>query len=111
MFEIFLLFFTLTLIYNIFKYKSYRREKLPIFIFHFAFVIIAIGALITRYVGYEGIMHIREGQTSNIMVSDVKVFQVNIVDNDKDRYHYEKQPIFLSSMTENSLDVEHNGVK
>jgi len=110
-FEIFLLFFTLTLIYNIFKYKSYRREKLPIFIFHFAFVIIAIGALITRYVGYEGIMHIREGQTSNIMVSDVKVFQVNIVDNDKDRYHYEKQPIFLSSMTENSLDVEHNGVK
>jgi cytochrome c-type biogenesis protein CcsB len=109
-FELFLFFFTITLIYNIFKYKTYKKEKLPIFIFHFAFVIIAIGALITRYIGYEGIMHIREGQTSNIMVSDVKVFQVDI-EKDGKRYHYEKQPIFLSSMTKNHLSVEHDGVE
>jgi len=108
-FEIFLLFFILILIYNIFKYKTYRREKLPIFIFHFAFVIIAVGALITRYIGYEGIMHIREGQTSNIMVSDVKVFQVNI-EKDGKRFHYEREPIFLSSMTKNSLSAEYSGV-
>jgi len=95
-FEVFLFFFILVLIYNIIRYKSYKKKKLSIFVFHFAFLIIALGAAITRYIGYEGIMHIRENQTSNTMVSDVKVLQVEAT-NGEDKAHFEKK-VYFSSM-------------
>ena len=99
-FELFLAYFTALLVYNIFKYKSYRTKP-AVFLFHFAFFIIAIGALITRYIGYEGIMHIREGQTSNLMVSNVKILQVFAQNGDKNA-SLEKE-LYFSSMTENHL--------
>ncbi len=112
-FELFLLFFTLLIIYNIIKYKSYKREKLSIFTFHFAFIIIAIGAFITRYYGYEGIMHIREGQSSSTMVSNIKVLQIDAIKGDE-RKHFEKQ-VFFSSMTKNHLtkilNIDNKNIK
>ena len=99
-FEIFLAYFTAILVYNIIKYKSYKN-KFPIFLFHIAFLVIAIGALITRYVGYEGIMSIREGKSSNVMVSDVKVLQLHATQADKSAM-LEKE-LYFSTMTDNSL--------
>ncbi|MDO8455269.1 MAG: cytochrome c biogenesis protein ResB, partial [Sulfurimonas sp.] len=66
-FEILLGFLTLNLILNIVNYKMYTLKKAPLFIFHMAFIVILIGAAITRYVGFEGSMHIREGESSSIM--------------------------------------------
>ncbi len=74
-FELFLFYFIIVLIYNILRYKTYKT-RFPVFLFHSAFVVIAIGALITRYFGYEGIMHIREGATKQTMVSDVKMLDI-----------------------------------
>ncbi len=100
-FEAFLLFFIIVLLYNIFKYKSYKKGKWSIFIFHTSFLIIAIGAAMTRYIGYEGIMHIREGESSSTMVSDVKVLQVE-AKGGADKAHFER-PYFFSSMSRNSI--------
>jgi len=61
---------------NMIKYKAR-------FIFHLSFVFILAGAGITRYYGYEGIMHIREGETTNKMVSLEPYIQVKIDDNGK----------------------------
>jgi cytochrome c biogenesis factor len=72
-FEAFLLFFIIVLIYNMLKFKSYKKAKWSTFLFHGSFLIIGIGAALTRYVGFEGIMHIREGSTASTMVSDVKI--------------------------------------
>ena len=99
-FEVFLGYFVAILVYNIAKYKSYKG-KLPVFLFHFSFLIIALGALVTRYVGYEGVMAIREGQSSNTMVSDVKILQIQ-ASNGKENASYEKE-LYFSTMTENSL--------
>jgi len=99
-FELFLAYFVAILIYNILKYKSYKN-KLPVFLFHFSFIIIAIGALVTRYVGYEGVMAIREGQMSNVMVSDVKNLQVHVTEGAKSAT-LEKE-VFFSTMTGNSM--------
>ena len=99
-FEVFLGYFIAILIYNIIKYKSYKT-KAPIFLFHFSFVIIALGALLTRYIGYEGIMHIREGSSSNVMVSDVKILQLEAKSGDKSA-KLEKE-LFFSTMTPNSF--------
>ena len=99
-FELFLAYFTAILLYNIFKYRSYRTKP-AVFLFHFSFFIIAVGALITRYIGYEGIMHIREGQTTNLMVSSEKVLQVHARNGDRNA-SLEKE-LYFSSMTKNHL--------
>lgn len=53
----------------IFTKKLYRKSKLNILFMHAAFIIIILGAAITRYIGFEGVMHIREGQTTNAFTS------------------------------------------
>ncbi|MDH5397146.1 MAG: cytochrome c biogenesis protein ResB, partial [Cyclobacteriaceae bacterium] len=54
----------------VFSHRLYRKEKLVSFIFHVSFILILLGAAITRFVGFEGMMHIREGDASNLFVSD-----------------------------------------
>lgn len=68
-FELIMLLMIVNLIGQIFSYKLYKKSKLTILIFHLAFVLIIIGAGITRYFGFEGIVHIREGETQNICTS------------------------------------------
>ena len=72
------------------KFKMWKSK--PKFIFHSAFVVILIGAAITRYVGYEGIMQIAEGTTENKMLSLDPYLQVTIKDGDKVYYQdYQKE--------------------
>ncbi len=104
-FEIFLGYFIAIIIYNIIRVKSYKK-KFPVFLFHLSFVIIAIGALITRYVGYEGIMAIRESETSRTMVSDVKNLQIHAKEGNKSAV-LEKE-LFFSTMTSNSMHESLN---
>ena len=76
-FEFLLFILAVNLIANIVRYRMWRPGKLLVFIFHAAFVIILVGAAITRYIGYEGIMHIREGQASDELITDRTFIQVN----------------------------------
>lgn len=62
---------------NIFRYKLYRKQKWPVLLFHLAFIIILLGAGVSRYTGFEGIMRIREGASSNTMISDKNYLQIN----------------------------------
>ena len=68
-FEILLGLLALNLILNIYKYKMYTLKKAPIFIFHVGFLVILFGAAITRYIGFEGNMHIREGMSASSITS------------------------------------------
>ncbi len=99
-FEVFLAYFTVILVYNIIKFKSYKTKP-AVFLFHFAFLVVVVGAIITRYIGYEGIMHIREGKSTNVMVSDVKSLQVTATQ-DKETVGVERA-LYFSTMTKNSL--------
>jgi cytochrome c-type biogenesis protein CcsB len=56
------------------------------FIFHASFVVMLIGAGMTRYIGYEGIMQIKEGQTQSQMNSLEPYIQVTIISNGKQYY-------------------------
>lgn len=78
-FEILLAFLSVNLVANIFRYQMWRREKIAVLLFHISFIVIIIGAAITRYISYEGIMPIREGASSNEMfISDPHLWvQVN----------------------------------
>ena len=100
-FEVFLAYFIAILVYNMIKTKSYKTKP-AVFLFHFSFLVIAIGALMTRYIGYEGVMHIREGEEVNTMVSNEKTLQV-VVSDGETQNELEKI-LYFSSMSKNSLD-------
>ena len=68
-FELVLLLLGFSLLVNFLRYKMYTRRKIVVGLFHISFVIIVIGAAITRYISFEGVMHIREGHSSNSIVS------------------------------------------
>ena len=67
--ELIMLLLTINMIANFIIYKMYKFQKLTMGIFHLAFILVIVGAGITRYFGSEGVMHIREGESTNIIVS------------------------------------------
>ena len=92
-FELIMLLLTINFTGNIFQYKLYRKEKWPVLIFHVAFIITLFGAFITRYFGYEGIMTIREGEVSEVVISEKTYFNV-IVDKGSEEKMLEKEVMF-----------------
>jgi cytochrome c-type biogenesis protein CcsB len=78
----------------------YKKEKALIFVFHVSFLIIIVGAAITRYAGFEGSMSIREGASQNQMIS----FDTYITIKSGDQTFNE--PILLSKISKNSFDKE-----
>ena len=71
-FELILLLLSANLIGRTIILKMYRKEKLSVLLFHLSFVIMIIGAGITRYLGWEGSIHIREGEEQNSCFSNEK---------------------------------------
>ena len=76
-FEVLMALLVINLMLNMQKYKMFTIKKAPIFIFHTAFLIILVGAAMTRYMGYEGTMHIREGDSASTMISSDTYFSVD----------------------------------
>src|SRR5687768_6101139 len=68
-FELLLVLFGISIAANIVRYKMVRQKKWAILTFHASILIILLGAGITRYFSYEGMMHIREDSTSNTFIS------------------------------------------
>ena len=102
-FELILFMLLINLVYNLKRYNLFRKEKIAVLTFHLAFIIILIGSAITRYVSFEGMMHIREGEESNIIVSDDVFLQVK-VDDRKLQLEYDKK-LFMSGITNNDFSL------
>jgi cytochrome c-type biogenesis protein CcsB len=103
-FEAIMVVFVINFIYNIKKYRLLRKEKLVVLAFHLSFIFIIIGAGITRYSSFEGMMPIREGEASHSMLSDKVYLKVHIDDN-KDQ----KTPIYkrliLAKIGNNNFNI------
>ena len=99
-FEAIMLFFIINFFGNIFRYRLYKKEKWAVLMFHLSFLLIIVGAAVTRYIGFEGIMLINEGETTNQFLSETTYINV-IVDNNKEQKKIHK-PILLSAWGSNS---------
>ena len=97
-YEIVLVLTTINLSGIIYKFKMWNN--LPRFLFHFSFVVILLGAIITRYVGYEGIMQIPQGTTTNQMISLEPYLQVTVKEGEKVVAYKEWQNEFTSLLPE-----------
>jgi len=83
----------------IFAKKLYRKSKLNILVMHLSFIIIIIGAGVTRYFGFEGQMHIRNGESSNKIRTYDDYVNVSIRDGEYYERIYDK--IILAPINKN----------
>lgn len=95
-FELIMVILILNFVGNIRRYQLYRRGKWPLLVFHLSFILIFIGGAITRYISFEGTMHIREGEKSNEIVSDASFLKVQITNGDQ-ALAYKDVPLHLTS--------------
>ncbi len=77
-FEAVITLVTISALGNIYRYKLWRPKKLPLLTIHLSFLLIFVGAALTRYVGQEGTVHIREGETVKKGVTYDHYFQVKV---------------------------------
>jgi cytochrome c-type biogenesis protein CcsB len=70
--------FALNLLNNLFKYRLLTKRRFTIGLFHVAFLVMLLGAAITRWFSYEGMMHIRENESSNTILSSDATFYAGI---------------------------------
>ncbi len=80
-FEAIMGLFVINFVGNISKYQLLRKEKWASLILHLSFILIILGAFVTRYISFEGIMHIREGATENTILSS-ETYLKTFVDGD-----------------------------
>src|SRR5665647_1773804 len=97
-FELILFLLSVNLIGQMIIFKLYRKSKLTIFLFHLSFVMMITGAAITRYTGWEGTIHIREGEEQNKCFSGDKFLGYvlkdksgNILDQKSQKYYMGSQ--------------------
>ena len=94
-FELLLWLFGITLLVNILKYKMYRLKKWPIFMFHLSILFILIGAGLTRYFGMEGSMHIRQGDSTNMIISREPYLNFEAI-SEKNRFKFNEKVLFAA---------------
>jgi hypothetical protein len=80
-FELILLLLTVNLVGQVVALRLLKKEKLTIAIFHLSFIVMILGAGITRYFGWEGSIHIREGEEQNTCFSNEKYLGYSVKDN------------------------------
>ncbi|MGQ1889383.1 cytochrome c biogenesis protein CcsA [Thermophagus sp. OGC60D27] len=110
-FELIFVLMGINMFGNLFNFNLWRWEKAPVLLFHCAFFIIIAGAAITRYTGYEGKMHIREGKSSETILTVNEYVSVEI--NDRSGTKMLHKPVFLSAKTpkQYSESIKINGKK
>ena len=101
-FEFLLLLLVLNFIGSIRKYNMLTKGKFTALLFHSAFIVIILGAAITRYTGYNGTMHIRKGESSNIMYSSDLYLQVAV--EDKAGKYTKDIPVHFSQVANSPFD-------
>ncbi len=80
-FEGIMLFFVINFVGNIFRFRLYKKAKWATLVLHLSFIFILLGAFITRYASFEGMMPIREGATENQFLSQ-KTYITTYIDGD-----------------------------
>src|SRR5690625_3045795 len=69
-FEAIMGIFVINFVGNIFRYNLHKKEMWASLMLHLALILVLVGAFVTRYIGYEGIMHLREGETADFILSE-----------------------------------------
>jgi len=113
-FEAIMVFFVINFIGNMFKYRLFTWKKWPVLTLHLSWILILIGAFVTRYISFEGMMPIREGKSEKVFYSDktyLTVFVDGKIDGVSKRKPLEDDLIVTPEALKSSLpwEYEFNG--
>ena len=97
----------INLVNNLIKYRFFTAKRITLGLFHISFLVIILGAAITRYISYEGVMHIRENESTNIILSSDNYLTVTIKKGNETRVVQQKT--FFSAITPNEFSYSGNG--
>ncbi len=103
-FEILWVLFILNLTGGILYYRLWKKPY--ILLIHASFIIIFIGAVLTRYAGYEGTIHLREGEVKDYILSYDPYLQFKIKA-EGEVVNYQKK-IFISALGGNYFSKSFN---
>ncbi|WP_103070597.1 cytochrome c biogenesis protein CcsA [Aquimarina sediminis] len=111
-FETIMVFFVINFCGNIVRYRLYKKEKWATLLLHLSFILIIVGAFLTRYISYEGVMPIREGETTAKFLSE-KTYLTVFLDgeiNGEPRRRIISEPLELAEVTGNdfTIDTDYN---
>ncbi|PAF43057.1 cytochrome c biogenesis protein CcsA [Helicobacter sp. 11S03491-1] len=59
--------------------KAWQRKKYASVLFHISLIVIIFGAGVTRFFGFEGTMHIREGQTNSLVTTTDSFINISAI--------------------------------
>lgn len=107
-FEAIMLLFMINFLGNIKRYQLYKKEKWTTLLLHLSFIFILIGAFWTRYISFEGMMSIAEGQSENQVFSD-KTFLNVFVDGEykgEMKRKAEEKELLLSPQVNNDFSID-----
>lgn len=109
-FELIFLLLAINLFGNIIRYRLWSLKHFPVLLFHLSFFIIIAGSAVTRYIGYEGMMHIREGNASDVIYSADDYLTVTVKEGEN--LESSVQKVFFSPVTPNEFSARFSdGVK
>lgn len=103
-FEFLLFYLTLNLIYNIFRYKMWVGEKIAMLLFHLSFIIILLGSAVTRFISFEGLMVIPEGQAIDFIYT-AEPHVLIFAQDEKGVSQTIAEKKFMSTVTNNDFDI------
>lgn len=95
-FNLLLTYLGLNLIANIMRHRMIQMKKWAILLFHVSFIVIIIGAAITRFVSFEGMMVIAEGDSEDFIYSSNPHVSYRITD--KKLQLTNDYPVYLSEL-------------
>ncbi len=104
-FELLLTFFGGSIIYNIYQYRMVQQRKWAVLLFHGSIIVILIGAAVTRYVGFEGVMHIRENDASQSFLSAETFLKFTVL-KDGQTYQFD-EPVLFASLGANDFEESY----
>ncbi len=87
---------------SIVRYKLFQQKKYASLLLHLSFVVIIIGAGVTRFFGEEGVMHIREGESSSFYMSAENYINI-VISDDGEKYNIHI-PTNIHYASSNKLD-------
>lgn len=101
-FEIIIGLIFINLLVNSIKIQPWKTKQWSVFVFHVSFLLIIIGAGLTRYVGYEGSMSIREGKESNTFLSEQTYVMVKNAQGET----LAKKKVLFSAVSDDEVSVD-----
>ena len=81
-FELLLTALVFNLCGSLFYNKLFKSKKWGVIMFHLSFIFIFVGSALTRYYSFEGMMHIREGKSSNFITTLSPYLKIKVIEND-----------------------------